>query len=202
LSESSKRCTQATMHEPRLQLQVTLLNRTSWASAQYDWNSTASPVLLLFHISKETTHACMHVWPAIDWLISTGRAACMLVSCSVHVLIGGRQPAGRPEHAVETKWTNEWTVAVRRPHQIICTPVTEGVSIMRACQPPAAVTLWLGRPEGMGGTGCSYIHEHAAAAACMHACYGLVHFPSQPKIFSLPPITSNLSTHAWNIKCK
>ena len=42
----------------------------------------------------------MHVWPAIDWLISTGRAgpgrpaACILVSSSVHVLIGGRQPAG------------------------------------------------------------------------------------------------------------
>jgi hypothetical protein len=31
---------------------------------------------------------------------------------------------------------------------------------------------------------------------------GLVHFPSQPKIFPLPPITSNLSTHAWSIKCR
>jgi hypothetical protein len=31
---------------------------------------------------------------------------------------------------------------------------------------------------------------------------GLVHFPYQPKIFSLPPITSNLSTHAWSIKCR
>jgi hypothetical protein len=27
-------------------------------------------------------------------------------------------------------------------------------------------------------------------------CLGCVHFPSQPKIFPLPPITSNLSTHA------
>jgi hypothetical protein len=31
---------------------------------------------------------------------------------------------------------------------------------------------------------------------------GLVHFPSQPKIFPLPPITSNLSTYAWSIKCR
>jgi hypothetical protein len=26
--------------------------------------------------------------------------------------------------------------------------------------------------------------------------------PFQPKIFLLPPITSNLSTHAWSIKCR
>jgi hypothetical protein len=32
--------------------------------------------------------------------------------------------------------------------------------------------------------------------------YGLVHFPSQPKIFPLTSITSNLSTHAWSIKCR
>jgi hypothetical protein len=31
---------------------------------------------------------------------------------------------------------------------------------------------------------------------------GLVHFPSQPKIFPLPLITSNLLTHAWSIKCR
>jgi hypothetical protein len=29
---------------------------------------------------------------------------------------------------------------------------------------------------------------------------GRVHFPSQPKIFPLTHITSNLSTHAWSIK--
>jgi hypothetical protein len=34
----------------------------------------------------------------------------------------------------------------------------------------------------------------------IHDNYGLVHFTCQPKIFPLPPITSNLSTHAWSIK--
>jgi hypothetical protein len=29
-----------------------------------------------------------------------------------------------------------------------------------------------------------------------------VEAPSQPKIFPLPPITSNLSTYAWSIKCR
>jgi hypothetical protein len=31
---------------------------------------------------------------------------------------------------------------------------------------------------------------------------GCVHFPCQPKIFSLSLVTSNLSTHVWSIKCR
>jgi hypothetical protein len=35
-----------------------------------------------------------------------------------------------------------------------------------------------------------------------HLLQALFTSPSQPKIFSLPPITSNLSTYAWSIKCR
>jgi hypothetical protein len=45
--------------------------------------------------------------------------------------------------------------------------------------------------EGRGGEGVAVFGIKA-----------LLTFPSQPKIFPLPPITSNLSTHAWSIKCR
>jgi hypothetical protein len=39
---------------------------------------------------------------------------------------------------------------------------------------------------------------------CWHHLFSKAVFtcPSQPKIFPLPPITSNLSTHACSIKCR
>jgi hypothetical protein len=44
-------------------------------------------------------------------------------------------------------------------------------------------------------------HPCVLGGFCLPVC-GLVHFPSQPKIFSLPLVTSNLSMHAWSIKCR
>jgi hypothetical protein len=41
-------------------------------------------------------------------------------------------------------------------------------------------------------------HDYSAARNKLRP----FHFPSQPKIFLLPPITSNLSMHAWSIKCR
>jgi hypothetical protein len=53
---------------------------------------------------------------------------------------------------------------------------------------------WHGMADGVKNEG------EGSAGNVMHR--GRVHFTSQPKIFPLPPITSNLSTHAWSIKCR
>lgn len=156
------------MHELGLQLQVTLLNRTCRPGPV---PSTTRVVLLVQYPvshSKEKTHAHMHgmhmQWcgprsPG-SWYLCAGRPH--TCSSAAPCFIGGRQPAGRMQS--NTKWTNEWTVS-GCINQIICTTVTEGVSIMQACQPAAAVTLW----PAEGGIGCSYIHERTRCSCSMLA---------------------------------
>jgi hypothetical protein len=65
-------------------------------------------------------------------------------------------------------------------------PCQSGIQRLRATGTKSA-------RRGCQPAGCS-------SAAPMHKHWGRVHFPSQPKIFPLTHITSNLSTHAWSIK--
>lgn len=97
------------MHELGLQLQVTLLNRTCRPGPV---PSTTRVVLLVQYPvshSKEKTHAHMHgmhmQWcgprsPG-SWYLCAGRPH--TCSSAAPCFIGGRQPAGRPEHAVQHK---------------------------------------------------------------------------------------------------
>jgi hypothetical protein len=68
--------------------------------------------------------------------------------------------------------------------------------------------LWLTwvKPAGVGRTPSQLSRRDRARQAFnteRHNLYkGLVHFPCQSKIFPLSPIISNLSTHAWSIKCR
>jgi hypothetical protein len=52
------------------------------------------------------------------------------------------------------------------------------------------------RKEPLHGCACRCLQErHQAAADCCFFGFGPVKLPCKPKIFPLPPITSNLSTH-------
>jgi hypothetical protein len=57
----------------------------------------------------------------------------------------------------------------------------------------------VGRSVQVGG---GYIDYEENDLARKKPAVAVFASPSQPKIFPLPPITSNLSTHAWSIKYK
>jgi hypothetical protein len=70
----------------------------------------------------------------------------------------------------------------------------------RAHCPPNLQLSYLPRPSSYSCRGAGWIAT--AAADAFMALQASFTSPSQPKIFPLPPITLNLSTHAWSIKCR